>query len=242
MATARPLVLVLEDDSDLASALVRTFREHGFDAGSAGLVRDFERRLSQVRPAICVIDMNLPDGAGLDVIGRRLKSEAIPAILMSGVWTEVSYRVLGLEMGADDYLLKPVDPREMVARVRAVLRRSEGAAQDDDRFAHFGGWTADFRGHRLIAPDASEVELSASEVRLLRALASRPQRVQTRETLMEDDEAAGTLPFDRSIDVRISRLRAKLREDPRNPRIIKTIYGAGYMFAPKVEWSRGAER
>lgn len=86
------------------------------------------------------------------------------------------------------------------------------------------------------------MELSAAEMRLLRALASRPQRVQTRETLMEEDEAAGTLPFDRSIDVRISRLRAKLREDPRNPRIIKTIYGAGYMFAPKVEWTRAPER
>ena len=242
MATARPLVLVLEDDADLAAVLVRTFREHGFDAGAVGLVRDFERRLLQVRPAICVIDMNLPDGPGLDVVGRRLKSEGIPAILMSGVWTDVSDRVLGLEMGADDYLLKPVDPREMVARLRAVLRRAEGAERDDDRIARFEGWTADFRGHRLIAPDATEVELSAAEMRLLRALASRPQRVQTRETLMEEDEAAGTLPFDRSIDVRISRLRAKLREDPRNPRIIKTIYGAGYMFASKVEWTRAPER
>lgn len=241
MATVRPLVLVLEDDADLAAILVRTFREHGFDAGASGLVRDFERRLSQVRPAICVIDLNLPDGAGLDVVARRLKSDGIPSILMSGVWTDVSDRVLGLELGGDDYLLKPVDPRELVARMRAVLRRAEGAAQDEDRMARFSGWTADFRGHRLIAPDGEEVELSASEVRLLRALATRPQRVQTRETLMDEDEAAGVLAFDRSIDVRISRLRAKLREDPRNPRIIKTIYGAGYMFAPKVDWTAAAD-
>jgi DNA-binding response OmpR family regulator len=241
MSTTRPLVLVLEDDRDLASMLVRTFREHNFEAEAVGLVRDFERRLTQVRPAICIVDMNLPDGAGLDVMARRLKSEAIPAIAMSGVWTEVSDRVLGLEIGADDYLLKPVDPRELVARVRAVLRRSQGAQGDKDEVARFSGWTADFRGHRLIAPDGAEIELSASEVRLLRALASRPQRVQTRETLMEDDDAGGTIAFDRSIDVRISRLRAKLREDPRNPRIIKTIYGAGYMFAPAVEWVRCAQ-
>jgi DNA-binding response OmpR family regulator len=239
MSTTRPLVLILEDDGDLASLLTRTFREHGFDAEAAGLVRDFERRLTQVRPAICIVDMNLPDGPGLEVMTRRLKSEAIPAIAMSGVWTEVSDRVLGLEMGADDYLLKPVNPRELVARVRAVLRRSEGAAGSDDGVARFSGWTADFRAHRLIAPDAVEIELSASEMRLLRALASRPQRVQSRETLMEEEAAAAAIAFDRSIDVRISRLRAKLREDPRNPRIIKTIYGAGYMFAPTVEWSRG---
>lgn len=238
MQTSRPLVLVLEDDADLASLLVRTFREHAFDAESVGLVRDFERRLTQVRPAICILDMSLPDGPGIEVMTRRLKSDAIPVIAMSGVWTEVSDRVLGLELGADDYLLKPVNPREMVARVRAVLRRSEGASGGDDSVALFNGWTADFRGHRLIAPDAAEIELSASEVRLLRALAKRPQRVQTRETLMDDDDASGAIAFDRSIDVRISRLRAKLREDPRNPRIIKTIYGAGYMFAPPVEWVR----
>lgn len=236
MATTRPLVLVLEDDADFAGLLVRTLREHGFDAESVGLVRDFDRRLTQVCPAICIVDMNLPDGPGMDVISRRLKADAIPTIVVSGVWTEVSDRVLGLEMGADDYLLKPINPRELVARVRAVLRRSAGGTSAEDRMARFSGWTADFQGHRLIAPDAAEVVLSASEVRLLRALALRPQRVQTRETLMEEDDAGGTIAFDRSIDVRISRLRAKLREDPRNPRIIKTIYGAGYMFTPAVEW------
>ncbi|MGQ3673377.1 winged helix-turn-helix domain-containing protein [Xanthobacter sp. TB0136] len=239
MSTVRPLVLILENDADLAAILVRTFGEQGFEAQSVGLVRDFERRLAQVRPAICIVDMSLPDGAGFEVIARRLKSEAIPAIAISGVWTDVSYRVLGLEMGADDYLLKPIDPRELVARVRAVLRRVEGAAGAEDNIVRFSGWTADFHGHRLIAPNGDEIDLSASEVRLLRALASRPQRVQTRETLMEGDETAGNIAFDRSIDVRISRLRAKLREDPRNPLIIKTVYGAGYMFAPAVEWSRG---
>lgn len=235
MPTTRPLVLVLEDDCDLAPMLVRTFREHGFDAEAIGLVREFERRLTQVRPAICIVDMSLPDGPGLEVMTRRLKSDAIPTIAISGVWTEVSDRVLGLEMGADDYLLKPFNLRELVARVRAVLRRAEGASGAEDSLARFSGWTADFRGHLLIAPDAEQIELSTGEVRLLRALASRPQRVQSRETLMEDD-VAGSIAFDRSIDVRISRLRAKLREDPRNPKIIKTIYGAGYMFASAVEW------
>ncbi len=239
MSTVRPLVLILENDVDLAALLVRTLDEQGFEAQSVGLVRDFERRLSQVRPAICIVDMSLPDGAGFEVMARRLKSDAIPAIAISGVWTDVSYRVMGLEMGADDYLLKPIDPRELVARMRAVLRRAEGAASTEDNIVRFAGWMADLHSHRLVAPDGEEIDLSASEVRLLRVLALRPQRVQTRETLMEWDEAPGNIAFDRSIDVRISRLRAKLREDPRNPQIIKTVYGAGYMFTPAVEWSRG---
>lgn len=237
MSTPRPMVLVLEDDRDLAQSLVRTLREHGFNAESVGLVRDFERRLGQVHPAICIVDMSLPDGSGLELALRRVRARSIPAIAMSGVWTEVSDRILGLEMGADDYLLKPFNPREMVARVRAVLRRSEPGADAEAGVAQFCGWTADFRGHCLVAPDDERIELSASEVRLLKALARRPLRVQTREMLMEDNDAAGAIAFDRSIDVRISRLRSKLREDPRNPRIIKTVYGAGYMFAATVEWT-----
>lgn len=236
MSVKHPLVFVLEDDRDLAAVLLRTLREHAFEAESFGLVRDFERRLTQVRPALCIVDMCLPDGSSLELVIRRLKADEIPAIVISGVWTGVSDRVLGLELGADDYVLKPFDPRELVARVRAVLRRAERAGGTRIEIARFSGWTADFRAHRLIAPDDEEIELSASEVRLLRNLASRPHCVQTRETLMDEDAAAGAIAFDRSIDVRISRLRVKLREDPRNPRIIKTIYGAGYMFTPAVEW------
>ena len=124
MSTKQPLVFVLEDDRDLAAMLVRALQDHSFDTESFGLVRDFERRLIQVQPAICIVDMCLPDGPGLEVIVRHLKSSRIPVIIVSGVWTEVSDRVLGLELGADDYLLKPFNPRELVARLRAVLRRA----------------------------------------------------------------------------------------------------------------------
>lgn len=237
MTNDRPHVLVLEDDGDLATILVRTLCNHGCQAEAFGLVRSMERRLEQVQPSLCIVDMCLPDGQGLDIIVRRLKRDRIPAIVISGVWTDVADRILGLEVGADDYLLKPFDPRELVARVRAVLRRTHGEAAIDDIIARFAGWTADFRSHRLVAPDGEELELSSAEARLLRILASRPQRVQSRETLM-DGADAGRIAFDRSIDVRISRLRAKLRENPSSPRIIKTIYGAGYLFAPTVDWSR----
>jgi DNA-binding response OmpR family regulator len=239
MSQTRPLVFVLEDDRDLAAILQRTLETYGFDAESFDRALKFEQRLTQVRPDLCVVDMCLPDGPGLNVIARQLKSDAIPSIIISGVWTDVSDRVEALEVGADDYLLKPFSPRELVARVRAVLRRAAPVASRRVEIARFAGWTAEFHAYRLIAPDNREIELSASETRLLRVLVSHPQRVLTRETLMEDTAAAGALAFDRSIDVRISRLRTKLGEDPRNPRMIKTIYGAGYMFTAMVEWSSG---
>lgn len=229
------LVFILEDDRQLCAILVRTFEEHGFLTESFGLIRNMERRLSQIRPGICLVDMRLPDGESLDLAARRLRKENIPVIIISGIWTEVSDRVLGLELGADDYLVKPFNPREVVARVRAVLRRAEGTAGNTTRVARFNGWTVDFGSHRLMAPDATEVELSTGDVRLLEGFIEMPQRVLTRDALMERC-GGSTAAFDRSIDVRVSRLRQKLREDPRNPRIIKTIHGAGYMFAAKVEW------
>ncbi|MCA8882894.1 MAG: response regulator transcription factor [Rhodobacteraceae bacterium] len=239
MTSKKKLVFILEDDHNLCAILVRTFEEHGFATESFGLIRNFERRLSQVRPAICLVDMRLPDGEGLDVAVRRLRGENVPVIIISGVWTEVTDRVLGLEMGADDYLIKPFSPREAVARARAVLRRAEGSSGQSSEIATFLGWTVDFGSHKLQEPDGTEVELSTSEVRLLHTLMSMPQRVLTREALMDGDGTSAKAAFDRSIDVRISRLRQKLGEDPRNPRIIKTIYGTGYMFAAKVEWLEG---
>ena len=239
MSQTHPLVFVLEDDRDLAAILQRTLETYGFDAETFDRALKFEQRLTQVRPDLCVVDMCLPDEPGLNVIARQLKSDAIPSIIISGVWTDISDRVEALEIAADDYMLKPFSPRELVARVRAVLRRAGPATGTTVEIARFAGWTAEFHAHRLIAPDNREIELSASETRLLRVLVSHPQRVLTRETLMEDTAAAGALAYDRSIDVRISRLRTKLGEDPRNPRMIKTIYGAGYMFTPTVEWSSG---
>ncbi len=234
-------VLIVEDEESMAEPLAFLLRKEGFSTEIATNGPDALETFDRVGADIVLLDLMLPGMSGTEVCKQLRGRGAVPVIMVTAKDSEID-KVVGLELGADDYITKPYSTRELIARIRAVLRRAEGAERDDDRIARFEGWTADFRGHRLIAPDATEVELSAAEMRLLRALASRPQRVQTRETLMEEDEAAGTLPFDRSIDVRISRLRAKLREDPRNPRIIKTIYGAGYMFASKVEWTRAPER
>lgn len=240
MSIARPIILVLDDDEDLSAILVRTLHNHGYAAEAVGRVRAMERRLEQIKPALCIIDVCLPDGESLDVIMRRLRRDAVPAIVISGRWTEVSDRIHGLEAGADDYMLKPFDPRELVARVGAVLRRSSDRTATEGEVARFAGWTADFRAHHLISPEGEEIELSSAEARLLRMLLTRPRRVQSREMLIEGADAA-RIAFDRSIDVRISRLRTKLRENPTNPRIIKTIYGAGYLLAATVEWPKATD-
>ncbi|MBL9060237.1 MAG: response regulator transcription factor, partial [Mangrovicoccus sp.] len=126
--SGRPLVFVLEDDRAFCEVLVKAFEDHGFATESFRLGRSLERRLADRRPALCLVDMQLPDGQGLDLVVRRLRGDGIPVILISGVWTELSDRVLGLEQGADDYLVKPFSPREAVARARAVLRRCESGA------------------------------------------------------------------------------------------------------------------
>lgn len=235
MTETGKLVYILDDDQAFAKLLARTFEEHGFVAETFGLIRNFERRVAQQTPALCLVDMRLPDGGGLDVAVRRPGGGRIPVIFISGVMTDLADKVLGLEMGADDYLIKPFSPREAVARARAVLRRM-GAGQDrKPDIAVFAGWSADFASHTLHAPDGTVSELSASEVKLLHSLVSAPHRVLSRAALVGEDGGEARA-YDRSIDVRVSRLRHKLGEDPRNPRIIKTIFGSGYMFTATVDW------
>jgi DNA-binding response OmpR family regulator len=146
--------------------------------------------------------------------------------------------VLGLELGADDYIVKPFEPRELVARVRSILRRYQRAApaeagSGEQTVARFAGWAFDSGRHALIAPDGREVGLSAAEAGLLTTLLRRPNKILSREQLLGERDVD---PFDRSIDVRISRLRRKLDDDPQNPKLIKTVYGAGYLFSAQVGW------
>lgn len=229
-----PPVFLLEDDPDLAASLTRALKAHGFTVEWFELYRQFESRLAQLRPLICVIDACLPDQRGVETVMRRLSKGGVPTILISGVYTELPDRVLGLELGADDFMLKPFSPRELVARINAVVRRSARPAEDIASKVRFAGWTFRFESLTLTAPDCEEIPLSASEARLLRCLTMNPQRVVSRDQLLDQICGSDVSAFDRSIDVRISRLRTKLRESSRNPKIIKTVYGAGYLFVPKI--------
>jgi two-component system, OmpR family, response regulator len=190
--------------------------------------------VKELRPVACVIDLGLPDVDGLELI-RNLRDSGIAILAVTGRG-DVADRIVGLEFGADDYLVKPFEPRELVARLNTVLRRLT-KSPDPHTVASFTGWRFDVDALSLVSPAGKSVRLSRAEAQLLELFVRSPNRVLTREHLLD---ACGTAEdaFDRSIDVRISRLRQKLGDDPHNPRFIRTIYGSGYLFAGPVEWSK----
>lgn len=238
MTTPCTQILVLEDDPDIGELISRTLEAYDFRTETLRTGRSFLTRAQQACPDLCIIDLGLPDMDGLQVL-RKLQDIAPCAVMILTGRNGVSDRVEGLELGADDYLTKPFEPRELVARVRSILRRYQRAhpqesAVPSHTVAHFGNWTFDPSRHSLTAQDGTERGLSAGEAALLTTLLRHPRRILTREQLTGEKES---LPFDRSIDVRISRLRRKLDDDPQDPRLIKTVYGAGYLFAASVSWS-----
>ncbi len=231
-------IYLLEDDSEIAAVIRRALEGQGYAVERFSRCAALEQALRQQEPDLCLVDLGLPDGDGLGLVGEMLRRRRIPAIIVSGR-SEVTDRIIGLEVGADDYITKPFEPRELVARVRAVLRRKAGsrdAVPAAARIARFVGWTANFDACTLTAPDGEAVELSSAENDLLRIFVQSAGRVLSRATLLDLNSQNDLTPFDRSIDVRVSRLRRKLREDPGAPAMIRTVYGAGYVFAPRVEW------
>lgn len=232
-------VFLLEDDNDVAVVLRRALEEHGYTVERFARRADMVRRLGALRPSLCLIDLGLPDGDGLIVVSNLLRDMGIPSIIVSGRG-DLSDRVVGLEIGADDYLVKPVEPRELVARVRSVLRRAQPGGTPSGApkrsVARFNGWTADFSACSLTDPEGHVVQLSAAENTLLKAFVESSGRVLSRSFLLDLDSQGDLEPYDRSVDIRVSRLRRKLHDDPKKPKLIRTVYGAGYVFSPKVEW------
>jgi DNA-binding response OmpR family regulator len=232
---AAPTILVLEDETDIARLICASLAEYGFHCEHLASGRQLLARARQHAPELCIVDLGLPDMDGMQVV-RELQEGSPCAVLILTGRTELSDRVLGLELGADDYLVKPFEPRELVARVRSILRRYQRAAPaeaTERSLARFAGWTFDSGRHTLTAPDGREIGLSAAEAGLLATLLRRPNKILSREQLLGERDVD---PFDRSIDVRISRLRRKLDDDPQNPKLIKTVYGAGYLFSAQVGW------
>ena len=231
-----PLVFIVEDEPDIARLISSSLAEYGFNSETFGTGRALLARARKVQPELAILDLGLPDMDGLQVLRLLQEQHPCAALILTGR-DGLTDRVLGLELGADDYLVKPFEPRELVARVRSILRRYQRSASADSAgersTARFAGWTFDANRHALLAPDGREVPLSAAEAGLLATLLRRPNKILSREQLLGERDVD---PFDRSIDVRISRLRRKLDDDPQNPRLIKTVYGAGYLFAVQVEW------
>ena len=220
-------ILLIEDDPRLAEMVSEYLGQAGFRVSSAGTGNEGLARLAREPFDALVLDLTLPDIDGLEVC-RRLRARADTPVLMLTARGDAMDRVVGLEIGADDYLPKPFEPRELLARLRAILRRRSGPG--DGEVLHFGRVEID-RGARALRLDGAERPLTGYQFALLLALAENAGRVMSREALMDRLKGEPLEAFDRSIDVHVSRIRQALEDDPKHPRRILTVRGAGYVFA-----------
>jgi DNA-binding response OmpR family regulator len=231
-------IIVVDDEPEICSMLADYLGHAGYvvsTAGDGGAMR----RILEERPAdLVILDINMPGEDGLS-LARYLRANVKVGIVMLTAAGEVVDRIVGLEMGADDYIAKPVDLRELLARVRAVLRRVPAAPPEGSEAPphqiHFGPCRLDLDAHKLYDADGEEVPITSMEFDLLKAFADHPNRVLSRDQLLDLAHNKGWEPFDRSIDIRIARLRRKVEADPGKPQVIKTVRGAGYIFVPRGE-------
>ena len=235
MDSVNPNILVVDDDPGLRDLLRRYLSEQGFEVFTAGDGKAMDAEMAQRRIDLVILDLMLPGEDGL-AIARRLRAEgSLPIIMLSAKGEDID-RIIGLEVGADDYLPKPFNPRELLARIRAVTRRHEPTplerAGEAPEVIKFDVFSLDLTTHRLFRGD-EQIPLTASEFSLLRVFAQHPNRVLTRDRLIDLLKGYERSPFDRSIDIRVARLRRKLEPDPAEPQFIRTIWGEGYLFSPQ---------
>lgn len=233
-------ILVVDDDAEIRSLLGTYLRKNGFRVSVAANGREMRTALETAAPDLIVLDLMLPGEDGLALCrDLRSRSDDVPIIMLTARGEDVD-RILGLEMGADDYLPKPFNPRELLARINGVLRRARSLPPQPRGdvpagMQRFAGWTLDTVARELLSPDGVVVPLSGGEYRLLRVFLEHPNRILNRDQLMDLTRGREAAPFDRSIDVQISRLRTALGEDARNPQILKTVRNEGYILAAPVE-------
>ncbi len=233
-------ILVVDDDKAIRELVSEFLIDYDYRVSTAGDGASMQEVLEKSQVDLVVLDLKLPDEDGLTLAGRIRSRSAIPIIMMTVLGSDVD-RIVGLELGADDYIPKPFNPRELLARIRAVLRRSHGSAvprftlePGHDAFA-FDGWILDTTARQLISPKGERVELTGGEYNLLEAFVRSPHHVLTRDQLLEKTHVTDPDVFDRTVDVLILRLRRKIEPNPRQPQLIRTERGAGYIFMATVE-------
>ncbi len=229
----KPQLLVVDDDKEICDLLSLYLGEQGFDAAPVEDGVAMDEWLAGNAADLVVLDLMLPGEDGLSLARRLRVDHALPIVMISARGEEVD-RIVGLEVGADDYLPKPFNPRELLARIRAVLRRSTAARSSsrDEEVFEFGPFRLDPR-MRVVSNESGEIDLSRAEFDLLQVFVEHPNRVLTRETIMDLLAGRDRDPFDRSIDVRVTRLRHKIEEDSARPQFIRTVWGVGYQFTPQ---------
>ena len=236
--TQTPHIVVVDDEASTREMVGEYLSAHGFQVSQCDGGRSLRELLTKASPDLIVLDLNMPEEDGLSIV-RDLKARSrVPVIMLTATASAID-RVVGLELGADDYLAKPCELRELVARIRSVLRRSQagaqaaaGEAKPAPRTVRFGTKWLDLDGHLLRDEQGNEHPLTTSEFTLLKAFADNPKRVLSRERLLDLANARDPEAFDRAIDVRITRIRRKIEPDPEHPSIIRTVRGAGYVFSP----------
>ncbi|PZQ65627.1 MAG: DNA-binding response regulator [Phenylobacterium zucineum] len=239
MPGAGAKILMVDDDPGIRDVVSDFLGRHGYKVETAADAGEMERALERGPVDLIVLDVMLPGEDGLAICRRLTTAEVAPPIIMLSAMGEDTDRIVGLELGADDYLAKPCNPRELLARVRAVLRRAEqrGSTGALGAGCEFAGWRLDLVRRELRSPAGVVVNLSSGEFSLLRAFVERPQRVLTRDQLLEFARGPDSDAFDRAIDVQISRLRRKLDDGGGGHDLIRTIRNEGYMFTAKVKRS-----
>lgn len=233
-----PDIILCDDEQELREVIAEYLTTRGFSVREADSAEALARLVDERGPDVIVLDVRMPGEDGLSAL-RRLRAESdVPVIMLTAV-DELIDRVVGLELGADDYLGKPIDPREIEARIRTVLRRRSGATATSQtaeaaprRRVRFGKCEFDIEAAVLIGPDGKDIQITAMEFALLQCFLRNSGRVLNRDQLLEQAHSRGWEPFDRSIDLRVSRLRKKIEPNPAKPQFIKTVRGIGYVFEP----------
>jgi len=225
-------LLVVDDDPQLRDLLARYLGEQGFRVSAVADGAAMDALLAREQPDLVILDLMLPGEDGLSIARRLRAQNHVPIIILSARGEEVD-RIVGLEVGADDYLPKPFNPRELLARIRAVLRRPAQQAVTTARERYrFGPFSLDIE-RRTLMRAGEEIALTAGEFALLRVLSEHPNHVLSRDRLIDLLKGYDRSPFDRSIDVRVTRLRRKIEVDPSAPRYLRTVWGEGYLFTPE---------
>jgi two-component system OmpR family response regulator len=232
-----PHILFVEDDREIRGLVSRFLKSNDMRVSTATDGREMDQVLADGSFDLIVLDVMLPGEDGFDICRRLRAASNLPVIMLTAKGEEID-RIVGLELGADDYLTKPFNPRELLARIRAVLRRGTAgmpAKADERAIFEFDGWRLDSHVRQLQNPDGARIALTGAEFDLLHAFCERPRRVLSRDQLIDLTQGRGAAPFERSIDVLVSRLRQKLERSPKEPTIIQTIRSGGYMFSPEVK-------
>ncbi|MEZ5734346.1 MAG: response regulator [Novosphingobium sp.] len=233
--TANTRLLLVDDEAALREPQAEYLSRQGFAVTQAASAAEARSHLRSEEPDLVLLDIMMPGEDGLSLCRHLAETRAIPTIFLTAK-SEATDRIIGLEIGADDYVVKPFEPRELVARIRSVLRRAArgGPPPADDELYEFDGWRLDPLKRRLTDPEGAVVAISSVEFRLLAAFVEHPRQVLDRDRLLDMVQGREAHLFDRAVDNQVSRLRRKIEADSRNPQLIQTVWGGGYMLAADV--------